>query len=507
MYSILIADDEKYVRQDIIRSIDWNKYGYFIVGEASNGIQALEKIEELHPDVLITDIRMPLSDGLSLIERALKLQPDLHSIIISGHEDFQYAKEAIRLGVLDYLTKPIDDTSILAALRKLDVSLEKRNPSNTSSPAIPLTVGQPGPSIPPASGDGPKPYYAVFSFYFPSCFLHKTRKYTESLFSSWLSHAPRTSEASCPDMKLCYLTPALLQITIQAADLTREILLHLLQYLRGQIRSCGFSSPVTVITPPFAEKARLQTLQTSSLQLLSFHLLYKEDVIWYRSAPSPNDAFLSEATALMDRFRKDIGIRHFENTETYLCQLLKEENTADYTPELLEYIICETANMLRKIYLSYQLTLDPGIFKELFYSLYTMPFFSLESLRQDLVKRCKAVFSHIHSTDTAHIVPLIKQYIRKNYDQDITLVSIASEFFFNPSYLSHMFKQQTGGNLSSYIEEIRMKEALKLLQMQKLSIGQVARMVGYNDPNYFSKIFRKHTGFSPARYTGQDQKP
>lgn len=68
MYSILIADDEKYVRQDIIRSVSWTDHGYFIVGEASNGAQALEKIKELQPDVLITDIRMPLTDGLSLID-------------------------------------------------------------------------------------------------------------------------------------------------------------------------------------------------------------------------------------------------------------------------------------------------------------------------------------------------------------------------------------------------------------------------------------------------------
>lgn len=506
MYSILIADDEKYVRQDIIRSVNWSAHGYFIVGEASNGIQALEKIGELHPDVLITDIRMPLADGLSLIERALELQPDLRSIIISGHEDFQYAKEAIRLGVLDYLTKPIDDTSILSALRKLDTSLEKKDPQNAPASGLPLTAGPSVPAGQPARDDREKLSYAVLSFYFPSGFRHKTRKYTESLFFSWLSHATLFS-VTAPDMRFSYLSSTLMQISVQAAGLTRDILLRLIRYLLEQIRACGFSSPVAVVTPPFTDHARLQTLQTSSLQLLSFHLLYGENVIWYRPAQAPNSAFLSEATTLMDRFRKDIGIRHFENTEAYLSQLLKEENAAAYTPELLEYIICETANMLRKIYLSYQLTLDPGIFKELFSSLYAMPFFDLETLRQDLVKRCKAVFSHIHSTDTAHIVPLIKQYIQKNYDQDITLVSIASEFFFNPSYLSHMFKQQTGGNLSSYIEEIRIKEALRLLRMQKLSIGQVARMVGYNDPNYFSKIFRKHTGFSPARYTGQEDRP
>ena len=127
---------KKYVRQDIIRSVSWTDYGYFIVGEASNGAQALEKIKELQPDVLITDIRMPLTDGLSLIERALKLQPNLHSVIVSGYEDFHYAREAIRLNVLDYLTKPIDETSILSMLKKLTAALEGDSHNRTSAPAF-----------------------------------------------------------------------------------------------------------------------------------------------------------------------------------------------------------------------------------------------------------------------------------------------------------------------------------------------------------------------------------
>ena len=102
------------------------------------------------------------------------------------------------------------------------------------------------------------------------------------------------------------------------------------------------------------------------------------------------------------------------------------------------------------------------------------------------------------------IVAMIKAYIQQNYEYDITLVGIATEFFFNPSYLSRMFKKKTGGNLSAYIEEVRIKEALKLFQSRRLSIAEAARMVGYNDPNYFSKIFKKRTGFSPSFYNTQE---
>lgn len=508
MYSILIADDEKYVRQDIIRSVNWTDHGYFIVGEASNGAQALEKIKELQPDVLITDIRMPLTDGLSLIERALKLQPNLHSVIVSGYEDFHYAREAIRLNVLDYLTKPIDETSILSMLQKLTTALEGDNHNRTSAPAFSMPNKEGSFSAGSTAAAGGNLHYAVISLYFASCFLQKTRKYTENLFASWLSHAVHSHsdfiDDPCFGTQFCYMSPTLMQITVYAGHLTKDHLQHLLKYLQEQLSLCGFPVPATALTPPFPDKTRLSTLQTSCLQLLNSRLLFESDLIWYRLIPPQKEAFVSEITELMEQFRKNISIRHFENTEYYLNQMLKSDNKEAFTPELLEYVICEISNTLRKICLCYQLTINQNIFKEPLTPFYLMAFSELEALRKDLLKRCKAVFSFVNAADSIDVITLIKQYIQKNYEQDITLVSIASEFFFNPSYLSHMFKQQTGGNLSSYIEEIRIKEALKLFRTQKLSIGKVARMVGYNDPNYFSKIFRKRTGFSPAAYTKQD---
>lgn len=113
-------------------------------------------------------------------------------------------------------------------------------------------------------------------------------------------------------------------------------------------------------------------------------------------------------------------------------------------------------------------------------------------------------FSFLLKVNNIDIVAMIKAYIQQNYEYDITLVGIATEFFFNPSYLSRMFKKKTGGNLSAYIEEVRIKEALKLFQSRRLSIAEAARMVGYNDPNYFSKIFKKRTGFSPSFYSTQE---
>ena len=180
--------------------------------------------------------------------------------------------------------------------------------------------------------------------------------------------------------------------------------------------------------------------------------------------------------------------------------MLKSDNKEAFTPELLEYVICEISNTLRKICLCYQLTINQNIFKEPLTPFYLMAFSELEALRKDLLKRCKAVFSFGNAADSIDVITLIKQYIQKNYEQDITLVSIASEFFFNPSYLSHMFKQKTGYSVKQYLLRRRLGEAQIRLAMTQDSVQTIAEESGFEDASYFSRIFSKYIGLTPTEY-------
>ena len=108
MYSILLADDEEEVRKGIIRKIDWENLGFQVVGDAENGEEALEKIEQLKPDVVMTDIRMPYMDGLTLSKRIRQKYPSTKILIFSGYDDFEYAQQAIKLNVTEYILKPVN---------------------------------------------------------------------------------------------------------------------------------------------------------------------------------------------------------------------------------------------------------------------------------------------------------------------------------------------------------------------------------------------------------------
>ena len=125
LYKIMLVDDEEEVRTSIIKKINWEANGFEVVGDAENGRDALEKIENLEPNVIITDIRMPYMDGLALTENIRQRFPSIKVIIFSGFDDFTYAKEAIRLGVTEYILKPVNVDELTEILKKVRAKLDE----------------------------------------------------------------------------------------------------------------------------------------------------------------------------------------------------------------------------------------------------------------------------------------------------------------------------------------------------------------------------------------------
>ena len=135
LYRIILVDDEEEVRKSIIRKIDWQSVGFTVVGDAENGEDALEKIENLEPDVVLTDIRMPYMDGLTLAEKIRQKYPSMKIVIFSGYDDFEYAKRAIKLNVTEYILKPVNVEELTAILKKIQARRGDRAEAGRESSA------------------------------------------------------------------------------------------------------------------------------------------------------------------------------------------------------------------------------------------------------------------------------------------------------------------------------------------------------------------------------------
>lgn len=124
-YKILLVDDEAEVRTSIIRKIDWSAVGFQVVGDAENGVDALEKIEQLEPDVVLTDIRMPYMDGLEMAERLREIHPSIKVVLFSGFDDFEYAQKAIKLNIIEYILKPVNAEEMMEILLRIKGALDE----------------------------------------------------------------------------------------------------------------------------------------------------------------------------------------------------------------------------------------------------------------------------------------------------------------------------------------------------------------------------------------------
>lgn len=127
MYKVVVAEDEYFLLRGISRKISELCKGFTVIGEAPNGSAALELIEKSLPDIVVTDIRMPIMDGLDLIRNVTRYYPNMKIIIISGYSDFEYARQALKLGVVDYLLKPLEDENLIDVFNKMEVVLSSEN--------------------------------------------------------------------------------------------------------------------------------------------------------------------------------------------------------------------------------------------------------------------------------------------------------------------------------------------------------------------------------------------
>lgn len=524
MVKVLIADDEERICRLICALVDWESLGLEVAGIAHNGIEAVKMVEEVEPDILITDIRMPGCSGLELIEKTKQTVRDLEIVIISGYAHFDYAQQAIRFGVGDYLLKPINRAELNATLKKLKERICQRRESQQDERER----------------------------------QEKEQKDARRLQLNLLERlceqeSPELSRQILKDTYHLQVKPGLFQAfwlkmdcgSEQFGDAPAAVLMAKAQeeLERGLRDKCtelvlavkGFSC-IGIMNYPREHQEEIRRSVKSCLNQLELQKSLFRPVTFSAAlgcageVPGMLGQSMKEAAILIqERLLKGTGrmfermvepssLQQREILERYLREIAQAAETLDQESSrqavrLLDAEVrqvkdvrgCEAMELVKSAAEVFAVRIQMQERQE------RLAQFAVECDRcgsLDEIFDCLlslqneqiAMLAQQRENDAVRPIRRAKQYIQAHYSEPITLEEVSSTVGLSTAYFSVLFKKTEGEGFAKYLINVRMEQAKILLRESNMPVAEVCRRVGYNDLKHFTHTFEKATGVKPATY-------
>lgn len=502
MTTLMLVDDERPARELLKLAIDWEKADCKIISEACNGQQAFEAYQKEKPDLIITDIQMPLMDGLELIEKITALDPTQKIVILSCHESFSYAKKAFSMGVMDYLIKDAFTQEELCGILSR-ISAKKTVADRISAPSAHAAAVD-GILMQNAKSRKLPPHFSYF------CAAAKIEHYTAD--SSQWNHVlaelrmnfPRESAidytfgANSVLLLLCLLEPSNSKMN---QFNTRFQYLQCIRQTLSQATGCTVSLGVSDV---WAMPERIDLSLQEAVQALDSKVFYgKGKIIYHNPEHSRHESFQIESLKnTFSRIQKAIS----SSNERLLHQELLELYNKNYQGVLhynyLNYINAILLDILSQSCIDLKLPYtkifgSDAIPLELFET-----FDSVDDMLHWFQEHFRLLFQNAGSDENG-CSPRIRQiicYLQEHYQEDISLETIAEIFWLHKVYLAKIFKKETGKSVNEYIRFLRIEKAKQLLTEENAKVNDIASQTGFNNPQSFYTIFKRSTNMSPGEY-------
>jgi len=521
MITLLIVDDEEIIREGLKEYIPWQEAGIKIVGTAEDGLDALEKIKSLKPDIVMADIRMPRMDGLQLAQRIKIFAPDIKVIFLTGYDDFSYAQQAITIGADDYILKPVSSDELFECLDRVKGKLLNEQKMRAEREALKQHINESLPFLKPwffsaiRSGeediwkklsflsinfekgrflsivitidnpDDQEDYYTLFKLYNNVSIIVGNESnfraatfFEESLFTILLNF---------PFDGMRDLSRPIIDITYKIKDL--------MDY--------SFNGSYTIGVGKVVDDIRqMENSYKSALEACEYRFYVGENQIIYINDVEPMVKEHEHPSLSDEEFIMFIKTANEQKAVDYVKEVFdnmkKRREDIDWVKKVsLELIVY----MSRAIY---EVGENPNV---LFHK--TDPWYeinkrlTIDQLYEFMIDVTITVVSHLsyqRKTRNQKIVEQVKVLINENYGMDVSLEYISEKVYISPCYLSSIFSQETGETFKEYLTKVRMEKAKELLKNISLKVYEVSQQVGYSDPHYFSQVFKKYTGMTPAQY-------
>lgn len=529
---VFLVEDEMVIRNGIVKSINWEKEGYRLVGEASDGELAYPMILKEKPDILLTDIKMPFMDGLELSRLVKQELPDTKILIFSGYDEFEYAKEAIRIGVTEYLLKPVSSEQLLEVMRRISKQIEQdreeremlrqyqedmkenveRERQNFFSHVIRGEV-----SIGEAVKNGKK-YGMDLSAGFYSIILFKIFSTPEeNIVSEHIWKICEKIETKVDEIPYAYyfqrgIDGWVFLLTAESKEQMEErqknlcgCLAEIMKNERKVEYFGGIGKPVERIRnlgQSFRDAERIfaERFTRQSNQFLSgFEKMdvYKDDEFQIKDLGD-----VGKLREMIEKFLNNGTKEELEEfMDTYFIRMKEDKLQSTLMRQYIImdiYIVimsfCEKIDAVNHDYQQ-----ETEKLKSTIQNMNSVS--EIRSYITYMLNQAIELRDSISKKRYADIIKAAEKMISEHYmSEEISLNSVADSVGMSPSYFSSVFSKESGKTFVEFLTETRMEKAKELLMCSALKTSEIGYEVGYKDPHYFSYIFKKTQGCSPKDY-------
>lgn len=535
MLKVFLVEDESIVREGLKNNIPWHEYGYQFTGEASDGEMALPMIRKIRPDVLITDIKMPFMDGLALSRIVTQEIPDIKIVIISGYDEFEYAQQAIRVGVEQYLLKPITKNTLRKVLLEIREKIESEQEQRS--------------------------YLETFQNEMKEYENYARRSFLEKVFSGVFSVQQIYEEAAKISLDLdgpCY-NLALLNLQVKrqnpeyamqepegVGEVREALFRYFLRFPKYLIFQWNISLYGVLIKGEADQMEELKEQCIYNIEKICSQQVFSLEWCVAVGEPVERLSLLPECYAKVNHI---LAHRFFNPQRHILTEKDAEEllpgkdlksfasvDSAKVNPDIIEGFLREGKQEEIKDFVNGYIAgvkdaLESRLFRD--YLLLNVRFTTVNYMEMigvnqqdflpedddqkvreasgsganidaymlELLERALALRDRENENQGKHVLKKGLKYIEENFSEEsFSLNSVAGAIGVSSNYFSSIFSQEMQITFIEYVTKKRMEKAKKLLSQTQLHSSEIVGEVGYKDPHYFSFVFKKTVGCTPREY-------
>ena len=525
MYSVFIVDDEPIVLEGIRSKIDWEGSGFTFAGEATDGEIALSMIHELKPDILVTDIKMPFMDGLQLSEAIKRTQPWIKIIILSGHDEFDYAKKAISIGIEDYLLKPFTPDELLASLNKTAAQIDKERKQLSDISKLKEELKSSETLIKKEFLNN-----LVHGSEDMNTVIQKSSELGLNLISRFykvlISKIDSRTGNTNTQQEACSLLNSYSTAISEAVSF----------FHHSNLLVCIFkgSTKTELDDNTFRAAETIAHIATKNEDCIVLTAIGKTVEHLSQLSISYEDAKKILQAGSTNKENRIISSEDLSDSENSSIDTILDFNEGDPLVDKLKYaakgdiqrIIEESMGLIKKnpdqfsVFASYLLvdlifavsklveklggdikTLNPEILQRKFIDDAVSDESRFTKTLEQVLNFALEYRDSKMTGKYADVILKAKHFIEQNYaDQNTTLTTVAEEVCLSPNHFSTIFSQECKTTFIEYLTNVRLENAKRLMRETDMKGYDIAYECGFSDPHYFSYIFKKNTGLSPREY-------